>query len=165
MSSLFSLLPLLLCMGLCFFSCDDPEAVLPVSGVDAETLVENYNANIGDQELEEARAFCAIGTVSEVEFKPRSDGDEVLHFVFRDDDLERSFTFALEEKLDFPEEIDRAKVVFLGHQMIVADLDGHFYVHLYVPEAAEDNLLPGLPYVEGNGLGVATEEEPVLQES
>ncbi|PHK97901.1 hypothetical protein CGL56_13895 [Neolewinella marina] len=146
-------------MGL--LSCDDPEAVLPVTGVDAETLVEVYNASVN----ETPEAFCAIGTVSEVKFRARPDGEEVLHFVFRDEEQERAFTFALEEELEFPEEIDRAKIVFLGHQMVVADLDSDFYVHLYVPEAAEDNWLPGLPYVEGNGLGVATDEEPMLQDS
>ncbi len=156
-------LPFLLGLGLLLPACNDTDLDLPVTGIDVEALVDEYNAELSPQPAPAQKAFAAVGSISDVEYITRADGEETLTFTFEHRKYERTFEFDLEDEVEFPEEIDRAKVVFLGHQMIVADLDSGFYVHLLVPQKTNENLLPGLPYVEGADLDIYTGKAPLSQ--
>lgn len=145
-------------------SCDDHDASLPVTGYDVEAVVDAYNYDRGAHALPVGEAFAAIGSVTDAEVARLPDGEEELTFTFEHARYPRTFAFGLERTVDFPEEIDRAKVVFLGHQLIVADMDSDFFVHFFVPDEGNTNLLPELPYVEGYGLGVGASATSLSQE-
>ncbi|WP_116125573.1 hypothetical protein [Lewinella sp. IMCC34183] len=146
-------LPALLGACLLLASCEDDD--LPVTGVDAETLVEEYNEGLPAAATVADRGFAAVGEVRDVEVHEEADGTESLTFTFDHRKYERTFSFDAVGDIEFPQTIDRAKVVYLGHQMIVVDLNSDFYVHLHVPQADAINLLPGVPYVEGAELAAA----------
>ena len=144
-------------LGACLLitSCGDDDMDLPVSGVDVETLVDEYNEQLPGMAPPKAKGFAAVGKVVDARVETGSDGEESLTFTFDHRKYQRKFTFDAKGDIDFPEKIRKAKVVYLGHQMIVADLNSDFYVHLNVPQEDEVNLLPQLPYVEGSELAVA----------
>ncbi len=151
-----SCLPILTLAGLFLFACNADEGVLPVSGINVEQLVEEYNSELDPQSVEEDGAFVATGTVTGADILTNAEGEEQLTFTFTEEGARHTFNFHLEEAVEFPEAIDRAKVVFLGHQMIVADLDGKFFVHLHVPGG--ENLMPNLPYVKGSQLAMESQD-------
>ena len=130
---------------------------LNMTGIDAEAAVAAYNADLPPTAADHRKAFAAVGTVTEATVEPDQHGREQLYITFEDKKkLERRFAFGLEDEVEFPDAIARAKVIYLGHQLVVIDLKGPFYAHLMVPDENNENLLPGLPYTEGFGLGMAT---------
>ena len=148
---------LLFVFALLCTACVEDEMHLNMTGIDAEAAVAAYNADLPPTAADHRKAFSAVGTVTEARIEPDQHGREQLYITFRDKKKqERRFSFGLENDLDFPAAIDRAKVIYLGHQLVVIDLKGSFYAHLMVPDENNENLLPGLPYTEGFGLGIAT---------
>ena len=148
------------CLVLCLTACtEDEDPNLPVAGIDAETLVDNYNYYLDEDAPEEERAFAAIGEVSQAYLEDRGEEDR-LSFVFKPakkKSIPRRITVDVEEEIRFPEQIDRAKLVYLGEQLIVVDLESDFFLHL---TDGEDNLIPRLPYVECNDLRLAMQNPP-----
>ncbi len=147
--------------GLLVFSCtEDTDPAIPVSGIDVEELVEEYNSELGDVTPESGEGFVSTGTITDAVISTNAEGEEQLTFTFTDQEARRTFEFFSEADVEFPQAIDRAKVVYLGHQMIVADLDGEFFVHLLVPKGeGRENLLPQLPYIEGKELELETDRK------
>ena len=150
----------LLCAALFTVACsEEHDPNLPVAGIDAETLVDNYNYYLDEDTPEEERAFAAIGEVSQTTLQDRGEEDR-LSFVFKPvkkKSTARRITVDVEEEINFPEQIDRAKLVYLGEQLIIVDLESDFFLHL---TDGEDNLIPRLPYVECNDLRLAMQSPP-----
>ena len=148
---------LLFVFALVCTACAEEEMHLNLTGIDAEAAVAAYNADLPMTAADHRKAFAAVGTVTEATVEPDQFGREQLYITFEDKQKrERRFSFGLEDDMEFPPAIARAKVIYLGHQLVVIDLKGPFYAHLMVPNENNENLLPGLPYTEGFGLGMAT---------
>ncbi len=133
---------------------------MPVVGVDTELLVEDYNYYLDETVPEHQRAFSAVGEVTEGQVTDISGEDDRLSFVFEEGTKEavrRQVTVDVEEEIKFPASIERAKVIYLGKQLIVVDLESDFFFHL---TTGEENLIPNLPYTEGNDLGIAIQSRP-----
>ncbi|MGB3799896.1 MAG: hypothetical protein WA952_08755, partial [Lewinella sp.] len=66
-----------LCFALILLACSDDNDSMPVAGVDAELLVDNYNYYLGDDAPEEERAFAAIGKVTQARLEDRGEEDRL----------------------------------------------------------------------------------------
>ncbi|WP_116106338.1 hypothetical protein [Lewinella sp. IMCC34191] len=148
-----------LCLALTLSACSDDDSQLPVAGVDAELLVDNYNYYLDDDAPEADRAFAAIGEITETRMQEMGEEDR-LSFTFtpaKKKGSTRQITVDVEEAIHFPPAIDRAKLIYLGEQLIIVDLESDFFLHL---TDGGENLIPQLPYTECNDLRLAIQSPP-----
>lgn len=149
----------LVCLTTFLAACTGDDDPLPMAGVDAELLVEDYNYYLDEDVPEHERAFAAVGAVTGVQLAEITEGEDRLSFVFQEDKdaVQRVVTVDVEEDIEFPASIDEAKVIYLGDHLIVVDLESDFFVHL---TTGGENLIPELPAFEGNDLTVRLKSPP-----
>jgi hypothetical protein len=155
-------------------SCDQEKSSIATNDniveFNANELLTQYNNELTEKwgvavpELKKG-----IHSVGELQFEMKrkeSDGRPYASFLFSGDfgwDGEgiqfRKFDFGLTEKLEFPEKIDNAEILFLGNQLIIQNPKDGSYLNLYVDngkvnKTAHMNSIEGfmLRTVEGTGI-------------
>ncbi|SER30557.1 hypothetical protein [Neolewinella agarilytica] len=124
---------------------------------DFSTVIANTNAKKGVHPNKATLAFDKIGTISEVNFVEKGGYEHIVFNFVSDGGMRRSFDLHLEFPTDFPTEIAKARVIHLGHQLIVFDTESEFSFNFFVPTKKNTvNHAKEVPTVLGIGLGIST---------
>ena len=101
-----------------------------------------YNGFLESNTLEEAEGLFLAFLLTEID----KNGNETK--------ITR-FDFGLDNKIDFPNEIKNANVIFIGNQLIINDIDKNTWINLFVQNDDETkNITPSIETINGRYLGI-----------
>lgn len=105
------------------------------------------------------KGFSTNGTL---ESELRQDGkDSYLILMFREKGEDGSITkttkfdFGLDQKIAFPKSIENAKIIFIGNQLIIKDIQSDFSMNFFVKTDAKTvNKVSSIKTIDGRYLGI-----------
>jgi len=135
-----------------------------------ETLINDYTQKLtysfGNNIPPIMKPFSAIGSI-ESDLLKGENGQIAQGFLFTSEtEIEEKskwlkFQFDIKEPIDFPKEIKKARIIFIGNQLIIQDIKNNFLVNLFVKTGEDvENSTPQLTTIRGYGLGIQTVHHP-----
>lgn len=128
-----------------------------------KNLVEEYNKALfqrfGVNTPNIKKGFLAKGSLRSNLIKDRN-GQPSLVFLFQETNesgniKNTKFDFGLDERIEFPEKIEKAQVTFIGNQLIINNFDSNEQINLFVKYKEEVvNKTPSIQTIEGAYLGI-----------